>query len=147
MIICDVNVLVYAFREDSKNHDRYHAWLIERLRGDEPVGFTGMIDSAFLRIVTHRRIYQPPSEPETALTFLRDMRSAPVATLIQEGPRHREIFERLCLRVGARGNLVPDTYLAALAIEHGATLCSVDRDFARFPGLRWQHPLEEDANL
>ena len=144
MIICDVNVLVYAFREDAKDHDRYHAWLIERLRGDEPVGYNGVIDSGFLRIVTHQRIYQPPSEPETAFAFLQDLHSTPVATLVQEGPRHCDIFERLSLKAGARGNLVPDAYIAALAIEHGATLSTADRGFARFPGLRWQHPLEDD---
>ncbi len=143
MILCDVNVLVYAFREDSKDHDRYHAWLLDRLRGDEPVGYNGVIDSGFLRIVTHQRIYQPPSEPETALAFLQDVRTSPVSTPVQEGPRHWGIFERLCLKVGARGNLVPDAYFAALAIEHGATLYSADRGFARFPGLRWQHPLED----
>ena len=143
MILCDVNVLVYAFREDAKDHDRYHAWLIERLRADEPVGYNSVIDSGFLRIVTHQRIYQPPSEPETAFAFLQDVRNAPVSAPVQEGPRHWDIFERLCLKAGARGNLVPDAYFAALAIEHGATLYSADRGFARFPGLRWQHPLED----
>ncbi|WP_369246923.1 type II toxin-antitoxin system VapC family toxin [Streptomyces sp. R41] len=145
MILCDVNVLAYAFREDSKDHEEYHGWLIERLRGDEPVGYSSVIDSGFLRIVTHQRIYQPPSDPETAFAFLQDMRSAPVATFVQEGPRHWEIFERLCLRVGARSNLIPDAYIAALAIEHGATLYSADRGFARFPGLRWRHPVEDDV--
>ena len=136
MILCDVNVLVYAFREDAKDHDRYHAWLIERLRGDEPVGYNSVIDSDFLRIVTHQRIYQPPSEPETAFAFLQDVRNAPVSAPVQEGSRHWGIFERLCLKAGARGNLVPDAYFASLAIEHGATLYSADRGFARFPGLR-----------
>ena len=71
------------------------------------------------------------------------MRNAPVSAPVQEGPRHRDIFERLCLKAGARGNLFPDAYFAALAIENGATLYCADRGFARFPGLRWQHPLED----
>jgi len=86
VILCDVNVLVYAFREDSKDHDRYHGWLLERLRGDEPVGCNGVIDSGFLRIVTHQRIYQPPSEPETAFAFLQDVRNAPVSAPSRKGP-------------------------------------------------------------
>ncbi|MEV2255320.1 type II toxin-antitoxin system VapC family toxin [Streptomyces sp. NPDC050147] len=141
MILCDVNVLVYAFREDAKDHELYHSWLLEQLRGDEPVAYHGVIDSGFLRIVTHQRIYQPPTEPDTAFTFLQDFRDAPVATQLSEGPRHWAIFERLCRGAGARGNLVPDAYIAALAIESGATLYSADRGFARFPGLRWRHPL------
>ncbi|WNM35415.1 type II toxin-antitoxin system VapC family toxin [Streptomyces sp. Li-HN-5-11] len=138
-----MNILVYAFREDCKDHEQYHTWLIDRLRGDEPVGYNGVIDSNFVRIVTQPKIFQPPSEPETAFTFLRDVRSAPVSTLVQEGPRHWEIFERLCLKAGARANLVPDAYIAALAMENGATLYTADRGFARFPGLRRQHPLED----
>ncbi|MHC0433968.1 TA system VapC family ribonuclease toxin [Streptomyces sp. O3] len=144
MILCDVNVLVYAFREDSKDHERYHAWLLRQLRGDEPVAYNGVVDSGFLRIVTHPRIYQPPSEPDTAFAFLQDIRDAPVAASLTEGPRHWSIFERLCRGAGARGNLVPDAYIAALAIESGATLYSADRGFARFPGLRWRHPLDDE---
>ncbi|UNO41794.1 PIN domain-containing protein [Streptomyces sp. MST-110588] len=94
--------------------------------------------------MTHPRIYSPPSTMETALTFLRDIRSSPVAVRLQEGPRHGDIFERLCRKAGVRGNLVPDAYLAALAIESGSDLYTADRGFARFPGLRRHHPVEAD---
>ncbi|MGP3971603.1 type II toxin-antitoxin system VapC family toxin [Streptomyces sp. 6N223] len=142
MIFCDVNVLAYAFREDVAQHGAYRAWLEERLAGDEPFAINSRVASGFLRVVTHRKIFVEPSEPALALAFLDDLRRAPVVVPLIEGARHWEIFERLVRKVGARGNLVPDTYLAALAIESGADFYSADRGFARFPGLRWQHPLE-----
>ncbi|WP_415952068.1 type II toxin-antitoxin system VapC family toxin [Streptomyces sp. KLOTTS4A1] len=143
MILCDVNVLVNAFREDAKDHELYKDWLLGKLNGEEPVCHHGVIDSGFIRIVTHQRIFQPPSDPELAFQFLRDIRGAANAAPIDVGARHWEIFERLCGDASARGNLVPDAYIAALAIEAGATLYSADRGFARFPGLRWIHPLDE----
>ncbi|WP_328502913.1 type II toxin-antitoxin system VapC family toxin [Streptomyces sp. NBC_00457] len=139
-----MNVLVYAFREEAKEHEPYKKWLIERLRGDEPVAYNAMVASGFVRLVTHPRIFPRPVTSADALDFLQAIREAPVTTPLHEGPRHWEIFDRLCRRVGARGNLVPDAYLAALAIESGSTFYSADRGFARFPGLRWQHPLEDD---
>lgn len=142
MIFCDVNVLVYAFREDMTQHQDYRRWLEERLNGDEPFALSSLVASGFLRVVTHPKIFAEPSEQEVALTFLSDLRRAPVAVPLSEGPRHWEIFERLTRKVGARGNLVPDAYLAALAVESGADFHSADRGFARFPGLRWRHPLD-----
>ena len=144
MIFCDVNVLVYAFRKDVERHAAYHSWLTSRLQGDEPVALSSVVLSSFVRIVTHPRIYRDPAPTEAALDFVQVLRDAPASVPLAAGPRHWEIFDRLCRKVGARGNLVQDTYLAALAIEHGATLYSADRDFTRFPGLRWQHPMEED---
>ena len=143
MIFCDVNVLVYAFRKDLDEHEAYNPWLTERLQGDEPIGLSSVVLSSFLRIVTHSRIYRDPAPIDAALDFVQVLRDAPTTVPLIEGPRHWEIFERLCRKAGARGNLVQDAYLAALAIEAGAILYSADRDFARFPGLRWQHPLED----
>lgn len=142
MIFCDVNVLVYAFREDAPQHEDYRRWLVERLAGDEPFAVNSTVASGFLRVVTHRKVFTSPSEPDLALAFLDDLRRAPAAVPLVEGARHWEIFTRLVRKVGARGNLVPDAYLAALAIESGAAFCTSDRGFARFPGLRWRHPLE-----
>ncbi|NUQ95515.1 MAG: type II toxin-antitoxin system VapC family toxin [Streptomyces sp.] len=142
MIFCDVNVLVYAFRKDVEQHAVYNPWLAERLQGDEPIGLSSVVLSGFVRIVTHPRIYRDPAPVESALDFVQALRDAPATVPLVEGPRHWDIFDRLCRKVGARANLVQDAYLAALAIEHGATLYSADRDFTRFPGLRWQHPLE-----
>lgn len=86
-------------------------------------------------------MFDPPAPIEQALAFADALRDQPTAVLLGPGPRHWGIFERLCLEAGAKGNLVPDAYLAALAIESGAELITTDRDFARFPGLRWRHPL------
>lgn len=142
MILCDVNVLVYAFRQDMEQHRIYHAWLEETVNGDEPLGINGVVASGFVRVVTNRKVFVEPSRLETAFEFLRQLRSAPVVVPVHEGPRHWGIFESLCGKAGARGNLVPDAYLAALAIEAGCTLASADRGFARLPGLRWRHPLD-----
>jgi toxin-antitoxin system PIN domain toxin len=94
-----------------------------------------------VRVVTHRRIFDPPAPVESALGFVDTLRAAPNCVLVGPGRRHWEIFSRLCREVEAHGNLVPDAYLAALAIETGSEIWSDDRGLARFPGLRWRHPL------
>lgn len=97
--------------------------------------------SRFLRIVTHPRGMTTPAPIESALAFAETLRSQPNALPLAPGPRHWGVFERMCRDAGATGNRVPDAYLAALAIEHGAELITADRGFARYPGLRWRHPL------
>ncbi|WP_419995366.1 type II toxin-antitoxin system VapC family toxin [Streptomyces boninensis] len=146
MIFCDVNVLVYAFRKSSVDHAKYREWLTTQLDGDEPVALNAVVDSGFVRLVTNRRAFKDPSTVTAALDFIAAIREAPITAPLHEGARHWEIFDRLCRRVGAKGKLVPDAYLAALAIESGSTLYSTDRDFAKFPGLRWRHPLEDDED-
>lgn len=98
--------------------------------------------SGFLRIVTHPRVFSPPTPLRAALDFAEALRDQPNCVVLAPGPRHWEIFTGLCLQADARGNLVPDAYLAALAIESGSEWITTDRDYARFPGLRWRHPLE-----
>jgi toxin-antitoxin system PIN domain toxin len=98
--------------------------------------------TGFLRIATHPRIFERPTSTADALAFADALRSQPNAVLVAPGRRHWEIFARLCREGGARGNLVPDAYLAALAIESGAELITADRGFARFRTLQWRHPLE-----
>jgi toxin-antitoxin system PIN domain toxin len=100
--------------------------------------------SGFIRVVTHPRVFEAPSSIRTALTFVDAIRYAQHAVLIEPGPRHFDLFARLCVEGAARGNLVADAYLAALAIESGCEWITTDRDFARFPGLRWRHPLGPD---
>jgi len=99
--------------------------------------------SGFVRVATHPRIFSPPAPIDEALAFANALRMQPNAVLLTSGPRHWEIFERLCLAAGAKGNLVADAYLAALAIETGSDWITTDRDFSRFDGLRWRHPLAE----
>lgn len=143
MILCDINVLVFAHREDAVDHARYWHWLDETLDSDEAYGVSEMVLSGFMRIVTNRRIMKTPSTVEEALEFIDELREQPNAVTLTPGPRNWGIFERLCREAGATGDLVPDAYIAALAIEHGAEVISADRDFARFPGLRWRHPLAD----
>ena len=98
--------------------------------------------SGFLQIVTHARVFNPPTPMEVALKFAEMVMGHPDAIMVRPGKRHWEIFTGLCRAVNARGNLVPDAYLAALAIESGHTWVTTDRDFSRFPGLDWRHPLD-----
>jgi toxin-antitoxin system PIN domain toxin len=108
---------------------------------DEPFGLSELVLSGFVRVVTHPLVFDPPAPTDRALAFADALRGQPNAVIVTPGPRHWEVFERLCLAAGAKGNLVPDAYLAALAIEHGCELVTTDSDFARFRGLRWRHPL------
>jgi toxin-antitoxin system PIN domain toxin len=141
MVLPDVNVLVYAFRPDTQHHVLHRRILLGLLEGDEAFGMSGVVLSGFVRVVTHPRVFETPDRIEDALAFAETLRTSERAVWIEPGPRHWEIFQRLCRDANARGNLVPDAYLAALAIESGCEWISTDRDYARFPGLRWRHPL------
>jgi hypothetical protein len=132
---------VYAFREAAPDHIRIRAWLDAAVVSDEPFGLSELVLSGFLRVTTHPRIFSPPAPIERALEFVQALKAQPNAVIVSPGLRHWEIFERLCLAAGARGNLVADAYLAALAIESGSEWITTDRDFSRFAGLRWRHPL------
>ncbi len=140
MQICDVNVLVYAHREDVPNHRRYRAWLEELVNGEQAYGVSDVVLSGFVRVVTHPKVFTRPSPLRDALTFCDQIREQPGAVHVRPGERHWDIFRRLCTEGAARGNLVPDAFLAALAIESGSELVTTDRDFSRFGGLRWRPP-------
>jgi len=140
MILPDVNVLVYAHSEKAPDHRRFKDWLERVIHGDEAYGVSDLVLSGFLRIVTNPRIFTPPSPISDALAFAERIRSQPHCIVVAPGPRHWELFTGLCQAVGARGNLIPDAYLAALAIESGSEWVTTDGDYARFPGLRWRRP-------
>jgi toxin-antitoxin system PIN domain toxin len=140
MLIADVNVFVNAHRPESQHHQADRRWLEAVLSGIEPVGVSDQVLGSFVRIVTHRRIFTQPSTLAESLAFCSHVRSAPAAVRIAPGARHWEVFTELCTVASVRGNGVPDAYLAALAVEHGATWVTHDRGFARFPGLRWSLP-------
>jgi toxin-antitoxin system PIN domain toxin len=142
MILTDVNVLVYAHRADASGHAAYRAWLEAVINGDQAYGVSDLILSGFLRVVTHSRVFNPPSDLAAALAFTDLLRRRPNAVTIAPGPRHWDIFTGLCRAAAVRGNLVPDAYLAALAIESGSEWITTDRDYSRFPGLKWHHPLD-----
>ena len=143
MILCDVNILVYAHRADAPDHKAYRTWLEAVINGEAAYGVSDLVLSGFLRVVTHPRIFDPPSTFEEALAFTRQVREQPNAVLIQPGQRYWSLFTGLCKEAGARGNLIPDAYFAALAIESGSEWITTDRDYSRFPGLDWRHPLDE----
>ena len=140
MILPDVNVLVHAYREDAPRHAPVRAWLEELVHSDRAFGLSDFVLSGFLRVVTHRRIFAPPTPLGGALEFAEALRSQPNCIVLAPGDRHWSIFTRLCREGDARGNLVPDAYLAALAIESGSELVTTDRDFARFEDLDWRTP-------
>jgi toxin-antitoxin system PIN domain toxin len=142
MILVDTNVLVYAYRKDSVAHEDYEAWVETLLNGDESFGMSDSVLAALIRIVTNPRIYVVPSELDEVLAFVSQIRDHSHCVSVTPGVRHWSLFTTLCQQLNARGNMVPDAWLAALAIEHGCEWITTDRDFARFPGLRWRHPFK-----
>ena len=142
MLLFDINILVYAHREDSQKHMVCRELLEQSINSEFPYGASDIICSGFLRIVTHPRVFNPPSPLETALNFINALRERPNAAIIIPGHRHWEIFTALCKKAEVKGNLIPDAYLAAMAIESGSTWVTIDRDFSRFPGLDLKHPEE-----
>lgn len=139
----DVNILVYAANPEAEEHGRYAQWLEDSVNEDESFGLADLVLSGFLRIVTHPKICKRPAKMEDALDFAIRLRSRANCVVIAPGRRHWDIFVGLCRKIKPRGNLVPDTYFAALAIESGSEWISADRDYARFPGLRWRHPFDD----
>ncbi|MDL5158895.1 type II toxin-antitoxin system VapC family toxin [Actinomycetospora termitidis] len=142
MIACDVNVLVHAFNADDPHHEPYREWLEGAASGPEPLGLPSAVASGFVRVVTHPKVLAEPLDVARALDLVGMLRSAPSVVTLDPGPRHWSLFDDLCRRTGARGNAVPDAFLAALAIEHGCVWVTADRGFARYPGLRLRHPLD-----
>jgi toxin-antitoxin system PIN domain toxin len=140
MVLPDVNVLVYAHRKDAGHHHGCRRWLESVLASDHAFGVSELVLSGFVRVVTHPAVFNPPSTLAQALAFADEVRSPEHAVPLVPGPRHWDIFEKLCREADARGNLVADAYLAALAIETGSEWISTDGDYARFPGLKWRRP-------
>ena len=140
MFLPDVNILVYAHREDSVRHAGARDWLMTVLQESTPVGLFSPTLASFVRIVTNPRIFGTPTPLSIALNFVQILHSYPAALPITNGPGHWAIFEHLCQATGAVGNLIPDAFLAALAIEHDCELITADQGFARFPNLRWCLP-------
>jgi len=140
VILSDVNILLYAHRNDAADHSRFRAWLDAIVEGPTRYAVSEIVLSGFVRVVTNSRIYSPPTPLDRALEFCEFVRKGRDAVVVAPGPRHWEIFAGLCVATQAKAGLVADAYLAALAIESNCELITLDRDFARFPGLRWRHP-------
>jgi toxin-antitoxin system PIN domain toxin len=142
MLLPDVNVLVYAHRKDAVDHSQYRDWLAGVLASDSAYGISELVLSAFVRITTHPKIFREPTPLEQALAFASEVRNRPNAVVFAPGPRHWEIFTRYCRECGIKGRMVTDAYFAALAVESGCEWVTTDRDYSRFAGLSWRHPLK-----
>ncbi len=140
MNLPDVNVLVNALRPDAPQHDVCRDWLDRTARSQRPFAVTSTVLAGSVRVLTHPRVFDPPNDLVNVLGELQRLRRSPNLVTVEPGPRHWEIFDELCRRADARGNLVPDASLAAVAIEHGCRLITLDHDFARFEGLDWAPP-------
>ena len=142
MILLDVNILVSAHREDAEQHREIRSWLETALREPAGVAVSELALSGCLRVITHPKIFKKPTPLALALEFLENFRARDEVHVLGPGPGHWKIFINLCRRGDARGNLVPDAFHAALAMELGCEWLTLDRGFARFPGLKWRHPLD-----
>jgi toxin-antitoxin system PIN domain toxin len=136
----DVNILIYAHREDEMAHESAHEWVDAMVNGTEPFALSALVIVAFVRIVTNRRIYKEPTPISVALAAIDSMLARPNCRLILPGARHWQLVSQLCRTTQAAGKVVADAQHAAVAIESGCEWVSRDRDFARFEpdGLRWK---------
>jgi len=139
MQLPDVNVLIYAHRQDAPEHDRFATWLRALVEAPDPFAVAEIVLAGFLRIVTNPKIFRPATPMQTALSFCRTLVEWPRAVFVAPSRTHWDLFVKMCDAI--EGPLVTDAYVAALAIEHGCELITTDSDFARFQGLRWRHPL------
>jgi toxin-antitoxin system PIN domain toxin len=143
VILVDANLLLYAYDSSSTQHKRARRWLESTFAGTESVRLALVSLLAFLRIGTSRAVFRRPFRPEEAIGIVAAWLELPAVGLAEPTPRHWSLLETLARSGQARGPLLMDAHLAALAIEHGATLCTTDRDFARFPKLRIRNPLAD----
>lgn len=141
MIIVDVNLLLYAVVTGFPQHPDARAWWQRSVNDATPIGLTYPAIFGFLRLVTNPRVLETPLGVEAAIGYVTDWLQRPTVDVLTPGPRHVEIAFGLLGGIGTAGNLTTDVQLAAHAIERGATLCSNDTDFGRFPDLRWVNPL------
>jgi toxin-antitoxin system PIN domain toxin len=140
MILPDVNVLIYAFRSDVPQHQLCREWLARVIISDVPFGLSRLVLAGVVRITTNQRAYREPSSLEDAVGFCDDLLGQPNCHPMEPGDRHWDIFKRLCLQTNTHGRRTTDAWFAALAIEWGCEWITLDRDFARFPGLQWRTP-------
>ena len=140
MLMPDVNILVYAHREEAPEHARYASWITELVQRPEPWALSEPVMQGFIRVVTNPRIFSPASTAQQAFQFLEALSARPNCVVLRAGSGHWQIFRQLCESKSLRGKLVADAGHAALAIETGCEWVTADTDFARFaPSLRWRH--------
>ncbi|HYM60058.1 MAG TPA: TA system VapC family ribonuclease toxin [Thermoanaerobaculia bacterium] len=142
MILLDANLLLYAKFSDLPQHDVTHKWLQERLSGSSRIGIPWHSSVAFLRISTNPRIFSTPLGIREAWKQMAEWLDHPLVWIPEPTQDHQTVLARILQETQATANLVSDAHLAAIAIEHGLTLCSADSDFARFSELSWLNPLK-----
>ena len=140
MILPDVNILIYAFRKDVQQYALCNSWLTGVVASDARFGLSPLALGAMVRVTTHPRSYREPSTLAEAFAFCDYLVGQPNCEVVEPGERHWSIFKRLCIETDTRGARVTDAWFAALAIERGCEWVTMDRDYARFPGLRWSVP-------
>ncbi|HTT65274.1 MAG TPA: type II toxin-antitoxin system VapC family toxin [Bryobacteraceae bacterium] len=141
MILIDANLLLYAYDSGSEFHRAAADWLAEALSGPDLAGLAWVTVLAFLRISTHPRMRAQPFTSAEAVAVVQEWLDQPCVRMLTPTARHWTILRDLISKGQAKAALVTDAHLAALAIEHGAVLCTSDRDFTRFSGLKWSNPL------
>lgn len=142
MKLVDANLLIYATNSQTPRHAASREWLTAALSSNETVALPTMVLLAFVRLTTNARVMDPPLPADAAIEIVDGWRRHPSVVVPEPLSDHFGVLLGLLEATGTAGNLVPDAHLAALAIEHGATLCSADNDFSRFPGLKWVNPLD-----
>ena len=142
MIVVDVNLLIYAYNPSAEQHPQARRWLETVLSGEETVGLPWIVLIAFLRLTTSPRIFPTPLNTKEAAEVIERWLANPTVTIPSPSERHWQVLRPLLETGRVRGPEMTDAHLAAMTIEHGATLCTSDRDFARFPGLKLLDPLE-----
>ena len=142
MIVLDANLLLYAYDSDSQQHAKARAWIEQTFSNGTPVGLPWQTVTAFLRIVTNPRLSGKRFTPEEAIQIVDQWLTQPNVSLLPAGEQHWSLLRQMIKDGQTRGPMISDADLAALTIEYGGVLHTTDRDFARFPALRWTNPLE-----
>jgi hypothetical protein len=141
VIVVDANLLIYSYNSSSAHHKKSAVWLASTLSSTEVVGLPWQSILAFLRVVTNQRLSGMGATGEQASQVVDDWLRSPNVQILTAGERHWSVLRRMLVEGSASGALATDAEIAALTIEYGGVLHTVDRDFARFPGLRWKNPL------
>jgi hypothetical protein len=142
MFLMDVNVLVYAYREDVAHHEVCHKWLESIVNSQKTFAYSDLVLSGFLRVVTHPKIFEMPASLSSAMLFTEQLRSASNAVCLGPGAMHWDIFVNCVQQIEAKGNDIPDAYHAALALEWNCEWVTMDKGFKRFKGLKSKNPLD-----
>lgn len=141
MRLLDLNILLYAMDESSPRHQAARDWLDETLSGSDTVAFAWHVLVGFVRLSTRSAVFADPLSVDDAFDVIDGWMSQPCVTVVHPTDRHAQVLRGLLTQLGTAGNLTSDAHLAALAVEHGAQVCSTDTDFRRFPGVRSIDPL------